>query len=95
MQAALYLDTDCVAAQEVPEPKPGPGEVLLRNRYVGICGSDTSIVHGMHPRAKPPLVLGHETAALVETASDKGTDGLEPGQPVTVFPLIVCGSCWA
>jgi 2-desacetyl-2-hydroxyethyl bacteriochlorophyllide A dehydrogenase len=92
MQAVQYTAIDQVTVTDVPAPEVGPDEVRIRNRVVGICGSDTSIVHGKHPRAQPPLVLGHETAAVVESAGP-GTDW-SVGERVTLFPLITCGACW-
>lgn len=80
--------------EEVPAPIPGPGEVQLRVARVGVCGSDLSIIHGKHPYARPPLVLGHEIAGIV---SAQGPDGAGPpvGTRVTVIPHLVCGSCRA
>ena len=76
-------------------PDPGPGEVLVRVRAVGICGSD---LHwflegriGDH-RAVFPQVLGHEPAGVIE-AVGAGIHDLRPGQKVAVEPTITCGTC--
>ena len=76
-------------------PEPGPGEVLVRLRAVGICGSD------MHwykeggigaSRAAYPMVLGHEPAGEI-VAVGKGVEDLVSGQRVAVEPAITCGHC--
>jgi L-iditol 2-dehydrogenase len=76
-------------------PDPGPGEVLVRVRAVGICGSD---MHwyledciGQH-QAVHPQVLGHEPAGDV-IAVGSGVSGLAAGQKVAIEPAIVCGEC--
>ena len=52
--------------REVPVPGPGKGEVLVRVRAGGICGSDMHIYHGTNPLAKYPRIIGHEFAGEVE-----------------------------
>jgi len=80
--------------EEVSLPIPGAGEVLLKVARVGVCGSDLAIIHGKHPYARPPLVLGHEVSGVV---SAQGADGAgpAPGTRVTVIPHLVCGACRA
>jgi (R,R)-butanediol dehydrogenase / meso-butanediol dehydrogenase / diacetyl reductase len=70
----------------LPRPVPGAGEVVVEPLYVGLCGTDLTIVAGRHPRARPPLVLGHE---ILGTA----TAGRWAGQVVVVDPTISCGRC--
>src|SRR2546423_1435579 len=76
-------------------PDPGAGEVLVRLRAVGICGSD------MHwyqeggigsSRAAYPSVLGHEPAGEI-AAIGKGVEAVQVGQRVAVEPAITCGHC--
>jgi L-iditol 2-dehydrogenase len=76
-------------------PDPGVGEVLVRLRAVGICGSD------MHwykegcigaSRAVYPTVLGHEPAGEI-AAIGKGVDSVKVGQRVALEPAITCGQC--
>jgi L-iditol 2-dehydrogenase len=80
--------------EEVPVPKPGPGEVLLQVARVGVCGSDLAILRGKHPYARPPLVLGHEVSGVVCQLGPDG-EGPPPGTRVTVIPHLVCGQCRA
>ncbi|MEO7653885.1 MAG: alcohol dehydrogenase catalytic domain-containing protein [Bryobacteraceae bacterium] len=82
--------------REMPmPPDPGRGEVLVRLRAVGICGSD---MHWYKEggigsfSASYPQVLGHEPAGEV-AAVGKGVTGLQVGQKVAVEPAICCGHC--
>jgi (R,R)-butanediol dehydrogenase / meso-butanediol dehydrogenase / diacetyl reductase len=70
----------------VPPAAPGAGEVVVEALYVGLCGTDLHIVAGRHPRARLPLVLGHEILGVA-------TGGRWAGQPVVVDPTISCGRC--
>jgi L-iditol 2-dehydrogenase len=78
--------------REVPAPVPGPGEVLLRVRRIGICGSDMHVYHGVQPFTKYPVVQGHEFSAVIE-ALGEGVGRLEPGTKATARPQVVCGRC--
>jgi len=60
---------------------------------VGICGTDIAIYSGKHPRAKAPLVMGHEVGGIVSEISGKPAAGVEIGTRVTFYPLISCGTC--
>jgi L-iditol 2-dehydrogenase len=78
--------------QSVPEPTPGPGEVLVEVQWCGICGSDIHAYHGTHPFMHPPLILGHEFSAVVR-GTGEGVEGLSSGDRVTVEPILACGKC--
>jgi alcohol dehydrogenase len=86
LKALVYTRPHEVVYRDEPDPKPDPGEVLIRVDAVGICGSDMHAYHGRDPRRVPPLILGHELAG--EVLKGPGT-----GRRVTVNPLITCGSC--
>ena len=62
---------------------------MIRVAYAGICGSDMIIYQGVHPRAKAPLVMGHEFSGIIE----KGDNTFPEGAQVTVYPLLSCGHC--
>ena len=91
MTALFYLGKDHIEVQETEVPRTDNGEVLIRVRYAGICGSDLSIIAGKHPRAKPPLIMGHEFSGEVVHGSSK----IPTGCHVVVEPLITCGECYA
>jgi L-idonate 5-dehydrogenase len=82
-------------ALDVGVPAAAPGEVLLRVRRAGICGSDTH--YYMHGKIgsfipKRPFILGHEFAGEVVSAGD-GTKSALIGQRVAVDPSMPCGKC--
>jgi 2-desacetyl-2-hydroxyethyl bacteriochlorophyllide A dehydrogenase len=64
-KAAVWRGENRLEVVERAIPSPGPGEVLLRVRVAGICGTDLHILTGRHPEARPPLVPGHEFAGEV------------------------------
>jgi alcohol dehydrogenase, propanol-preferring len=81
--------------REVPQPDPGPGEVLVRIGGAGACHSDLHLMHdfedGLLPWG-PPFTLGHENAGWVEALGD-GVEGLEVGEAVAVYGPWGCGVC--
>ncbi len=78
--------------RDVPQPSPGPGEVLLRIHATGICGSDLHIQDGEYA-VVPPVTIGHETAGTIEAVGD-GVTGYTPGVRATVKTTIsTCGRC--
>ncbi len=80
---------------EVPRPAPGPGEVLLKVRAVGICGSDLHIFREARIGGDPVdagFTPGHECMAIVE-AVGAGVDATLVGRRVAVDPSIPCGEC--
>jgi threonine dehydrogenase-like Zn-dependent dehydrogenase len=76
--------------EERPMPQPGPGEVLVRVRAAGICGSDLHF--WKHAVYGPGVILGHEIAGEVASLGE-GVEGLRPGQLGVVYAGIPCGSC--
>ena len=83
-----------LALVEQAEPEAGLGEVLVRVRRAGICGSDMHILHGSNPFARYPRIIGHEFAGEIERVGD-GVAGLAPGDRVVVDPVVSCGACYA
>lgn len=79
---------------EMVPPRPGPGDVLVRVRRAGICGSDLHIYHGANPFARYPRVLGHEVMGEIEAVGE-GVTGVAVGTRVVLDPVIACGRCRA
>jgi 2-desacetyl-2-hydroxyethyl bacteriochlorophyllide A dehydrogenase len=92
VRQAVMTQPGTIEHRDVPAPRPGPGEVLLRVKRIGVCGSDVHVWHGQHPFTPYPVVQGHEFSAVIE---DVGPDvtGLSPGQRATAAPQVVCGRC--
>ncbi|MEU3016978.1 MULTISPECIES: NAD(P)-dependent alcohol dehydrogenase [unclassified Nocardiopsis] len=82
---------------EVPTPRPGPGEVLLRVAGSGACHSDISVYRlfeeGQPGAQKPPFVLGHESAGWVESVGVGVSDRVELGAAYLVYGPIGCQHC--
>ncbi len=98
--ARLHGPADLRVEQIPPPGPPGPGQVLLRVRTTGICGSDLHSYQDARIGDTPvsgPLILGHEFSAVVEAVGDSAPDGrferLAPGQRVAVDPAQPCGRC--
>ncbi len=62
MRVAMYYSNEDVRLEELPKPKIGPGELLVKVMASGICGSD---VMEWYRKDKVPLVLGHEIAGVI------------------------------
>lgn len=100
MQAAMFYGGTDIRVEELPEPTPGPGEVLVRVRAAGICGSDLHGYLGTSPWRRrdeghgPGRQDGHELAGEV-AALGAGVEGLTVGQRIGIEPehLIGCGTC--
>ena len=77
----------------VPVPQAGPGQVLVRIKRIGICGSDIHVYHGKHPYTSYPVTQGHEVSGQI-AALGEGVEGLTVGQRVTIEPQVFCGKCY-
>jgi L-iditol 2-dehydrogenase len=89
MRVAMYYSVQDVRIEEMPVPSIGPGEMLLRVRASGICGSD---VMEWYRARSAPLVLGHEVAGEVEAVGE-GVERFRAGDRVFVTHHVPCGEC--
>ncbi|MET3448811.1 zinc-binding alcohol dehydrogenase family protein [Ralstonia sp. 1138] len=80
-------------ALDRPVPSPTEGEVLLRVKRVGVCGTDLHIFTGNQPYLNYPRVMGHELSGIVEQAP--AGSALSKGDVVYVMPYLSCGHCVA
>lgn len=80
-------------AIDTERPVRGEGEVLLRIKRVGVCGTDLHIFSGNQPYLQYPRVMGHEISAIVEESFPGSR--LTAGDVVYVMPYIACGQCVA
>jgi len=96
MKAVKYLGPDNIQILQTDIPTPGSGEALVKVHFAGICGTDIAIIGGKHPRARPPLIPGHEFAGQVVDIGPGCTPSkIKIGDRVTAYPLISCGQCWS
>lgn len=91
MKALVYTQPRELLIQDLPTPRMGHHEALVRVRATGVCGSDLDGFLGRSKKRVPPLVLGHEFSGEVVEVGDGLAVPL--GQRVAVYPLISCGHC--
>ncbi|MGD2091493.1 MAG: zinc-dependent dehydrogenase [Candidatus Aminicenantes bacterium] len=89
MRVGMYYNNRDVRVEEMPKPKIGPGEILVKVMASGICGSD---VLEWYRVKKAPRVLGHEIAGEIAEIG-KGVDAYKVGQRVFVSHHIPCNTC--
>jgi len=90
MKAAVVKDKGRFSIEEVPDPTPGPGEVVFKVSYCAVCGSDLdSFASGRGTG----LILGHELCGRIAEVGE-GVQGWAPGDRVVVEPITQCGACF-
>ena len=89
MRVAMYYNNRDVRLEQLPIPKIGPGELLLRVRASGICGSDLMEWYRIK---KAPLVLGHEVTGEVVDVGE-GVTEFKRGERIFASHHVPCGSC--
>jgi len=91
---ALSIDAvQACSMHDVPEPAPGPGEVLLNIRHVGLCGSDLATFTGLNPLVSLPRIPGHEIGAEILAVGADVSAEYAVGARVIVVPYTACGTC--
>ncbi len=92
MRAAVFHAANTPMTIETLEvAKPGPHEVLLNTAYAGLCHSDLHFLEGLYP-AEAPIVLGHESSAVVEAVGSEVTY-CKKGDRVITCLSVFCGTC--
>lgn len=74
-------------------PQAGRGDVLLKIKYVGFCGSDLSTFLGKNLMVEYPRIPGHEISAEIVSLGEEVPSNFKKGQAVTVVPYTNCGQC--
>jgi 2-desacetyl-2-hydroxyethyl bacteriochlorophyllide A dehydrogenase len=90
MRALVLQKPGQASIETVPEPVVERGDVLLKVRMVGFCGSDLNSFRGLNPLVSYPRILGHEVSATVVDADDSR---LRIGTDVALSPYTSCGKC--
>ena len=93
MKAVQITEAGKVQVADIVKPTLGAGEILLRIKYVGFCGSDLNTYLGRNPMVKMPVIPGHEVGAVIEEIGEGVPVGFEKGMNVTVNPYTNCGKC--
>jgi len=89
MKALVLQKPGQASIETFKEPVAAPGELLLKVRMVGFCGSDLNSFRGFNPLVSFPRVLGHEVSATIV----QGNSDLSVGTDVALSPYTSCGTC--
>ncbi len=91
MKALVFRGANQIGVEEVPIPKPGPGEAVIRVTLTTICGTDLHILKGEYP-VKAGLTIGHEPVGVIHQIG-VGVTGYQVGDRVLVGAITPCGQC--
>lgn len=95
MRAALLEGAKDIRVGTLPDPRPGPHEVLVKSAFAGLCGTDLHIYRGeFEARVRYPVVQGHELGGVVEEVG-REVRGLRRGDRVAIDPIVSCHACVA
>ena len=93
MKATVFHSANNIRVEEVPRPRAGIGEAVIRITLTTICGTDLHILRGEYA-VKPGLVIGHEPVGVIEELGE-GVTGYKIGDRVLVGAITPCGQCRA
>lgn len=88
----VMTEPGIITFRNVPVPEPGPDQVLVEIKRIGICGSDIHVYHGTHPYTSYPVTQGHEVSGIIVKTGDYANK-YSVGQKVTIEPQVYCGHC--
>jgi threonine dehydrogenase-like Zn-dependent dehydrogenase len=92
MLAAALKDFNQLVLEDIPEPKPRAGEVVVRIRSCGFCATDYKAIKGIRRNVEFPMIPGHEPAGVV-AAVGSGVRHFKEGDEVICQPSGYCGAC--
>lgn len=94
MKAAVFLGPNQpLKIEEVPTPRPGAGEILVKVAACGVCHTDLHYIdHGVPTFKQPPMILGHEASGTVAELGE-GVTKWKPGDRVLLPAVLSCGVC--
>ncbi len=92
MKAAVYEGIEEIVIKEVETPSCGEDNIVVRVKSCAICGTDLRTFHHGKSNVKPPQILGHEIAGIVEEAG-KNIRQFSKGDRVSVAAIVSCGGC--
>jgi len=93
VKAVMYLGPGELRYQEVETPRPGPGEVLIRNRAALTCGTDVKTLRRGHHLMEPPMLFGHEFSGQIAEVGE-GVTAFAEGMRVVAANSAPCNSCY-
>lgn len=93
MKAAVLEALNTITVKEIPEPKCGDNDAILKVEACAVCGSDIRIFHYGNDRVRFPAIMGHEIAGTVIEAG-KNVTQVKQGQRVALGADVPCGECY-
>ena len=93
MKALVWTGPEKLETWERPVPVPERGQVLIRSRAAGLCGTDVHLFKGAFAPAVPPLIPGHDAAGVVAAVHEDDAMPFRVGDRVVVNPNVGCGRC--
>lgn len=93
MESVVIQQPNKLLIEQRPLPVPEKGEVRIKVKLAGICGSDSHIYRGHNPFAKYPRVIGHEFFGIIDAVGE-GVNNARIGERVSVDPVNSCGTCY-
>jgi threonine dehydrogenase-like Zn-dependent dehydrogenase len=93
MKALILEEPGRIGLGETVAPKAAAGDVLLRVKMVGLCGTDLNSYRGKNPLVSYPRIPGHEISAEIVDAGGEVPAQFTTGLPVTLSPYTACGRC--
>ena len=93
MKGVVFPGDRKTEVREFPKPEPGPGQVVVRMKVAGLCGSDLHLYQQTSAqRAGNDTIPGHEPGGVVESVG-AGVDTVRVGDRVSVYHYLGCGHC--
>jgi D-arabinose 1-dehydrogenase-like Zn-dependent alcohol dehydrogenase len=91
----FYADSKTIAVEDIPIPEPGPGEVLVKVAFCGICHSDLSLINGTFPPQRPVVTQGHEASGTIAKLGPDVTGWAEGDRVIVAAgrPCTTCPNC--
>ncbi len=91
----FYAESKTIAVEDIPIPEPGPGEVLVKVAYCGICHSDLSLINGTFPSQRPVVTQGHEASGTIARLGPDVTGWAEGDRVIVAAgrPCTACPNC--
>src|SRR3954452_18126498 len=90
MKALVMQNPGHASIETVADPMTTNGDLLLKVRMVGLCGSDLNSFRGLNPLVSYPRILGHEVCA---TVIESNSNAFSAGTDVALNPYTSCGKC--
>ena len=93
MRAFSIKEPGKIEMIDIPQPDLGPEQVLIKVRYVGLCGTDLKTYKGLMPMVSYPRIPGHEISGVIEEKGPTVPERIKVGDKVVILPYKSCGQC--